>query len=265
MSTEKPTCVQIIFGLPFLVAGLFIIGSAITGNGVFSYADSPQWVLALIGLPFLLVGTYFTGFYRLVADRFPKLQNLQIKWYELWMGLLACSIGLLIIVLSVVDSDDNFNAPRWVVTAAGGAFFFAGLAIVSSQAFPNASKKFGEVAGQTFGTLIVTCFTVVVLGIVLDPQEQADISARICFVPSALFMTGLTILLWSHAIRKGIWPIIARHLASFSAVKSPVELAVPFLVLFILVIFVIGLLADRDRRASAPAHVENRPTATAPF
>jgi hypothetical protein len=262
MTTEKPSCGQIVFGLPFLAAGLFIIVSAITGDGVSSFDDAPQWFLALFGLPFLLVGIYMTGLYRLVAHRFPKVP---VKWEELWMGLIVCSMGLLLMVISVVDSDDNFNAPRWVVTAAGGAFFFAGLAVFSSQAFPNLGKKHGEMIGQFFGTLIVTCFTVITLGIVLDPQDQADVTARICFMPSALFLSGLTILLWTHAIRKGIWPFIARHLASFSAVKSPVELAVPFLVLFILVIFVIGLLADRDRRATVPANVNNRPTATAPF
>ena len=262
MSTEKPSCGQIIFGLPFLAAGLFVIVSAVTTDGISSFDDTPQWFLALFGLPFLLVGLYMTGLYRLVADRFPKLN---VKWEELWMGLFASSMGLLLMVISVVDSDDNFNAPRWVITAAGGAFFFAGLAVFSSQAFPKIGKKAGDLLGQTFGTLIVTCFTVIVLGIVLDPEGQADISARICFMPSAFFLTGLSILLWSHAIQKGIWPFIARQLASISAVKSPVELAVPFIVLFILVVFVISLIADRDRRASAPAHVENRPTATAPF
>jgi hypothetical protein len=262
MSTEKPSCGQIIFGLPFLAAGLFVIVSAITSDGISSFDDTPQWFLALFGLPFLLVGIFMTGLYRLVADRFPKLP---VKWEELWMGLFACSMGLLLMVISVVDSDANFNAPRWVVTAAGGAFFFAGLAVFSSQAFPNSSKKFGEVAGQAFGTLIITCFAVVVLGIVLDPQDQADVTARICFMPSAFFLTGLTILLWGRTIQKGIWPFVARQLASISAVKSPVELAVPFIVLFILVVFVISLIADRDRRASTPAQVEDRPTATAPF
>jgi hypothetical protein len=262
MSTEKPSCGQIIFGLPFLAAGLFVIVSAITGDGISSFDDTPQWFLALFGLPFLLVGIFMTGLYRLVADRFPKLP---VKWEELWMGLFACSMGLLLMVISVVDSDDNFNAPRWVVTAAGGAFFFAGLAVFSSQSFPKIGKKAGDLLGQTFGTLIVTCFAAIAAGIVLDPQDQADVTTRICFAPGALILTGLTLLMWSHAIKKGIWPFVARQLASISAVKSPVELAVPFLVLFILVVFVISLIADRDRRASTPAQVEDRPTATAPF
>src|SRR5688572_26158007 len=109
MSTEKPSCGQIIFGLPFLAAGLFVIVSAITSDGISSFDDTPQWFLALFGLPFLLVGMFLTGMHRLWMDRFPKLHKFQIKWEELWAGLIACSMGLLLMVISVVDSDDNFN------------------------------------------------------------------------------------------------------------------------------------------------------------
>lgn len=119
-------------------------------------------------------------------------------------GLFAAVMGMFIVALAFWGSDEGFNAPRWVVGAAGGVFVLAGLAIVGKgKPFFSALVK----------ALLITLFGVVATWVSFGPGERqftstisvpflsfsgpaSDLSGRICFAPGAIILDGLALYMW---------------------------------------------------------------------
>lgn len=120
------------------------------------------------------------------------------------VGLITSAVGLFFVGLSIWGSGEGFNAPRWVIAAAGGVFFLAGLSIVGQRyRFFN-----GFVVA-----LMVTLFGLAVTWVSFGPGEReftstvsvpflsfsrssSELSGRICFAPGAILLDGMALYLW---------------------------------------------------------------------
>jgi hypothetical protein len=124
-------------------------------------------------------------------------------------GLLVALFGLFFVGLSIWGSGEGFNAPRWVVAAAGGVFFLAGLSI-----FGQRYRFFNGFAVASLVTLLGAVITWVSFG----PGERqfsssisipflsisgpsSELSGRICFAPGAILIDGMAVYLWFRLFR----------------------------------------------------------------
>ena len=124
-------------------------------------------------------------------------------------GLLISLFGLFFVGLAIWGSGEGFHAPRWVIAAAGGVFFLAGLSI-----FGQRYRFFNSFVLA----LLVTLFGLVVTWVSFGPGERefsssfsipfisisgpaSEVSGRICFAPGAILLDGLAIYLWFRLFR----------------------------------------------------------------
>jgi hypothetical protein len=263
LSRLRSNCGQRIFGGIFLVAGLFISSSALLDSGWSAGGGTPRWLLAIFGLPFLVVGLMTLEVHLLWIG---KLGKANVEWQNFWPGLLVCTMGLIIMILSVAESDDKIHAARWVVTVVGVVFFLAGLALVaSSHIFGVVPRPISDVAGNLLGLLIVTGFAAVALGLVLGPGDEPDQSTRLCFVPSGVILAGIACVGWFNAFRqfrKSGWPIAHGYLRA-----RPYLIPAFLLALFILIAVLIAVSATSpaDQRLPSTSHDASTLTPTRAF
>lgn len=125
------------------------------------------------------------------------------------VGLGSTAIGLFFIGFAIWGSGEGFHAPRWVIAAAGGVFFLAGLSI-----FGQRYRFFNGFVVALMVTLLGAAVTWVSFG----PGERqfsstisipflsfsgpaSELSGRICFAPGAILLDGLAIYLWFRVSR----------------------------------------------------------------
>jgi hypothetical protein len=251
--TYRLTVAQFIMGSLFVAMGLFVI--VLVASGSMAQRDGSEWLVALFGAVFVLVGLGILEVHRLLGRR---LHSLNIDWNGLWPGLLVSSVGIFLIVMSFVDEDENFNAPRWVITMAGAVFLFAGLLVLKNLVIDKGQMRTNDVFTGLVGGLLVTCFAGVALGIVLDPEEQVDSMSQFIFAPGALILSTLTVVTWYNVFKQlkhTLWPRIQASQATQRA-------GVLIVVLALLAIFVV-LFAILPGRS--PVVDGSPPTVTRPF
>jgi hypothetical protein len=249
MPNVKPGLGQSISGLLFVAAGVIVFVLAAVGDAS-SNSFQPRWLMALFGLPFLLVGLWVLQIQRLWAGRLPRLK---VDGETIFGGLIFVIMGLILVIVSFVDEDEHFNAPRWVVTAAGGTFVLAGVTVLWSG-WRKGRTSADSMAGNLLMLLVITFFALVPLGIVLDPQGQVDSSARLCFTPAAIMLGGIAGVGWYRVFKQ----LQQTGWQRITALRSP-KLLIAALVLLVIVVAAL-MLASSIRQLSSGA----QPTATAP-
>ena len=127
----------------------------------------------------------------------------------LLLGLMAVGFGLFLVGLSLWGSGESFRAPRWVIAAAGGVFFLAGLAIFG--------RRYRHFYAFVLA-LLITLFGAAVTWVSFGPGEReftstislpflsvsgpgSDLTGRICFAPGAILLDGMAIYMWFRFFR----------------------------------------------------------------
>lgn len=251
-SQMKSNCGQTGMGLLFGAVGVVLIVMVFVED----INSNNRWVPAFAGLVFLVAGLWLLQIHQLWIHRLPRLN---VKGDELWGGLLSALMGLFLVIMSLADDEENFNGPRWIVTGAGGAFFFAGLTILWSGLSKN-NPQTRNLIGNLFVVLLITCFAAVPLGLVLDPQGQVDTEARICFSPAALLLTGMAAFGWFRLIKDHVRPVLVRYVPQAPSLFMLILAAlIVVIILVMMLILVSGNLGDLINNKGLEA------TATAPF
>lgn len=120
------------------------------------------------------------------------------------LGLVTSIAGVLIVGLAIWGSGEGFNAPRWVVAAAGGCFFLAGMAILG-RGYPRFYALVLALMVSLFGAAITWVsfgpgereFTSTVsLPFLSVSGPASEIAGRICFAPGAVLLDLLALYLW---------------------------------------------------------------------
>lgn len=119
-------------------------------------------------------------------------------------GLVSALPGLFLVGLAFFGDEASFEAPRWVVAAGGGVFFFGGLII-----FGQGRPRFQAVVVA----LLLTCFGALATWVAWGPGERefsaslglpflefegqgSERFGRLCFSPGAIVLDVLAIYQW---------------------------------------------------------------------
>ncbi len=250
--TYRPTISQAVMGLLFIGMGLLVIVLVATDS--MTERDGSGWLVALFGGVFVLVGLGILEVHRLWSRR---IRGPNIDWSGLWPGLLVSLVGIFFIIISFTDSDENFNAPRWVVTLAGGVFLSAGLLVLKNLMFDKGQTRTDDLFTGLIAGLLMTCFAGVALGIVLDPEGQVESTAQLVFAPGAVILSILTVVTWYNVLKhliRSLWPRLQ---------AAGVALPAILIALFAVAAIVLLLISNLPRRS--PDFDRTAPTATQPF
>jgi hypothetical protein len=213
MTTAQPgDSPPVLFGAIFAGAGVLLFLVTIFDRE--SAFDGPP-ILSLMGsIAFFLPGLWLMGAHRLFARRIGAEH---LDWNTIWVGLITVWFGLMIMIISVVDDESNFEAPRWVVTAAGAVFLLVGVLVLRAENAKNAPPD--NVFSGVITAIMLTCFGAVVTWVSLGPGErefQGSISflffsfdtqsseflGRLCFLPGTILLDAMAIVTWFRVFQK---------------------------------------------------------------
>jgi hypothetical protein len=144
-----------------------------------------------------------------------------------WLGALFGVVGLciLLVALRIIPADESkFEAPHWVVGAAGLAFFLVGITLLTNPP-PGSPETDGRTTWQTFllGTAIVGAMAAIFNWVAFGPgprhfsggisipfvaisSRQSEWSGRVAFGIAA----GLMDLLLVWGIVRGLRDLLGR-------------------------------------------------------
>jgi hypothetical protein len=202
---------QLFIGVPFTGAGILIIILALQGDPSVSHLPSPMNLLG--GVLFLGTGLWGLQIHRLWARGSEDL------WNMLWMAVICCLFGIFIVVAAFVDDEANFNAPRWVVGAAGSVFLVAGVYIGKTQAIDKGIVQPNSLMNLLLTAMLITGFGAVATWVSLGPGEREfsgsisipgvafglpanELIGRLCFMPGALVLDACAVVVWFQIVKR---------------------------------------------------------------
>lgn len=130
-----------------------------------------------------------------------------------WGGAFVACIGVALALIGLLDPrDDAFPAGRAPVYAAGGAFFFSGLAMLTQNIREERLKTGLQ---GLIGTTILICFAAVPFSMALHDTGSSFLSLGASFLPCALLagFAGFSTLKYI----RGLWRDGARRPAKILA------------------------------------------------
>lgn len=174
------------FGLPFTAGGVLM---AI--NAVRELEGGRMVAMLFASLLFLVPGLLALQAWRLIPQAWIPTG---VNGAPIFGGGIAVLVGTFIILLSMGAPDEAFNAPRWVVAAAGAAFLLAGAAIIATES--GIREPWRTLGGMALGSLLLTAFAAISVWAAIGPSPVFALSALI-LVPLAAacwWKTGAEVL-----------------------------------------------------------------------
>jgi hypothetical protein len=250
---------RLLWGIPFSGAGIFIIIASLNGK-LSSSSDAinanPLFGV-FMGLLFLVPGLWVLQVHRLSKSLSASFS--EERWQMLGMGLILILFGTFLVFMSFADDESNFNSPRWVVTLAGFVFTMPGLYMFKTAIWDNGIASDDNIMGTVAAAIVVTAFAAIVNWVSLGSGERefqvsgsipfisisgsgGEILGRLCFLPGALLLDFMAVVLWFQIARKAIKPLDSawnaavlrfganRAAAIFGVIISVVTLAAIWLV-----------------------------------
>ena len=213
---SKSNALRWLFGLPFTAVGVFIIWSALTGqmNSSSDAVNKSPFLGIFVGLLFLIPGLWAFQ----LQQRTKILGNPESR-AALFAGTLFLLMGIFIVIMSFVDDDAAFDAPRFIAAMAGSVFGFAGLFLikkaVADKGVPNEKSLFNLGLLALLLTGFGSIATWVSLGagergfessigapLISSSTEADEGLGRLCFLPGAIVLDAGASILWFHILRR---------------------------------------------------------------
>jgi hypothetical protein len=205
-----------LFGLPFTGAGILIIWLALRGEMTTrsEVVNNAPFLGILAGLLFLVPGLWVLSSHGTI--RFPGTAETRSM---LFAGTLFLLMGIFIAIMSYVDDEDAFNAPRWVATVAGALFALVGVLLIKTGTLDKGIQSDKSLFNLVLVAVLFTCFGAIATWVSLGAGEQGfegsisipfvsvstDTSAalgRLCFLPGAIILDVGGMILWFNALRR---------------------------------------------------------------
>lgn len=207
-----------VFGAPFILTALFLIGSAAFGD------DAPGEKLAMVigaivftGAGLFLWAPAFPGIVngilqsdnRLVRRLRPHLPPVAMGGMVILMGMVP-----VLAAVGVIPTDDSsWNAPRWVGAIAGGLFVVAGVFILTKRTVDRLEPHLQKQIAGLFPLLIVSGLATISGWVAFGPGERqfesgaanwlvgvswsgGDLVGRIAFGLGAVALLVITVIGW---------------------------------------------------------------------
>lgn len=207
-----------VFGAPFILMALFLIGSAVFGD------DPPGEKIAIVigaivfaGAGLFLWAPAFPG----VVNGLLRSDNRLVKAIRphappLAMGGMVILMGMVPVLaaVGVIPTDDaSWHAPRWVGGIAGAVFVVAGLFILTKPSVDRLEPRMRKQIAGLFPLLIVSGLAAIAGWVAFGPGDRefsssasnwlvgaawdgGELGGRIAFGLGAVALIAITIIGW---------------------------------------------------------------------
>jgi hypothetical protein len=207
-----------VFGAPFILSALALLGAAILGND--ERGEKLAMVIAAAvfsGAGLFLWAPAFPG----VVNRILQSENRLVKAVRphappLLMGGMVVLMGMFPVLAAVgiiPTEDSSWHAPRWVGAVAGGLFVVAGIFILTKPAVDRLEPRLKKQIAGLFPLLIVSGLAAISCWVAFGPGERqfsnsasnalvavswggGELVGRIAFGLGAVALIVITIIGW---------------------------------------------------------------------